>query len=143
MYCPKNATNLPGTFSQHVNAVSFIVAFTLLAAFVLSRKAAVSLVGMEGVVFCVLLFSSPLAAMRAVIQTRSAKSIPLPFTLVSLLNCTLWSVLGIFEMNDVMVYVPNLLGFLASVAQLVLISIYGCSGSSSTVVREGGSNFLL
>uniref|UniRef100_A0A7S0CEY2 Sugar transporter SWEET1 n=1 Tax=Proboscia inermis TaxID=420281 RepID=A0A7S0CEY2_9STRA len=141
-YCPRNAANLPGTFSQHVNAIFFIAIFTLLAAFGLSREAAASLVGMEGVVFCVLLFSSPLAAMRSVIQTKSAKSIPLPFTLVSILNCTLWSVVGVIEMNDIMVYAPNLLGLLASVAQLALITIYGTSKSSPAKYKEEGSVFL-
>jgi len=142
-YCPKNATNLPGTFSQHIKTVLCIVTFTLVSTFSLSREAATALVGIEGVFFCVVLFASPLSAMRAVIQTRSAKSIPLPFTLFSLLNCTLWSIVGIFEMNDIMVYVPNLLGFFACVAQLALIVIFGKDVKSPVVYRAGESNFIL
>eukprot|EP00591_Stephanopyxis_turris_P000167 CAMPEP_0195521338 /NCGR_PEP_ID=MMETSP0794_2-20130614/18486_1 /TAXON_ID=515487 /ORGANISM="Stephanopyxis turris, Strain CCMP 815" /LENGTH=114 /DNA_ID=CAMNT_0040650867 /DNA_START=406 /DNA_END=750 /DNA_ORIENTATION=+ len=91
----------------------------------LKRPLAIFLVGLEGVGFCVCLFASPLAALKAVIATRSSKSIPLPFTLASFFNCFLWSVVGYVELHDFMVFVPNALGFVFSLAQLMVKAKFG------------------
>jgi len=123
-YCPKNASNLPGTISQHIQYSIALVVSALVAAAVLKTQSAAELIGKLGVVLCVILFASPLAALKSVIETESAKSIPLPFTLTCILNCFLWTVYG-FDMGDFNIYFPNLLGLLSSLAQLGLIILYG------------------
>ena len=123
MHC-KGATNLPGTVSQHSNYGSIIITLTALIAFTLSNDLASAIIGKVGVFFCIILFASPLAALKNVIKTKSAKSIPLPFTLTCVANCFLWSVYGL-DLKDFNIYFPNLLGLLSSLVQLGLILFYG------------------
>ena len=52
--------------------------FTLLLATGLNKSLASLLIGKLGVIVCIVLFASPLAALKEVIATRNAKSIPLP-----------------------------------------------------------------
>jgi len=129
--CSKHASNLPGTVSQHKTGASLIIAFAVLVTACLGRQNAVKVIGKLGVVVCIVLFASPLAALKTVIQTKSAESIPLPFTLVCLLNCFLWSVAGLFEMKDFYVYFPNLLGFASAAVQLFLRIFYGSGANSA------------
>lgn len=123
-YCPKNASNLPGTLTQHIQYSFALVISALFAAALLETQKAAELIGKVAVVLCVVLFASPLSALKSVIQTKCAKSIPLPFTLTCILNCFLWTVYGI-DMGDFNIYFPNLLGLLSSLAQFGLILFYG------------------
>jgi len=132
-YCPAKATHLPGTITQHVNATASILITITLIAFSLSKELALNLIGKVSVVFCTLLFASPLSAMKLVIETKSAKSIPLPFTLCCFLNCFLWSVVGLLGMNDFNIYFPNLMGLTCSVAQIALKMIYSGDTTDHTL----------
>ena len=76
-------------------------------------------VGSAAVVLCMALFASPLSTLKTVVETKSAESIPLPFTVASLLACFCWSVTGLIE-HDMNVIVPNFTGFLFGLAQLGL-----------------------
>ncbi len=75
---PKNASNLPGTVAQHFRYGSLMILFTMLTAITIDKSMATFLIGKLGVVVCVILFASPLAALKNVLATKSAKSIPLP-----------------------------------------------------------------
>jgi solute carrier family 50 protein (sugar transporter) len=123
-HCSPTATNLPGTFKQHLH-----VMYAIILSNILLTHSGVSntseLIGKEGVIICIILFASPLAALKHVIVTRSASSIPLPFTLACFVNCTAWSVLGWYTTNDFNIYFPNLLGLSCAVAQLVLKGLCG------------------
>ncbi len=77
-FVSKNASNLPGKMSQHVRVGSLMILFTMIVAAFLDKMKAASLIGKMGVVVCVVLFASPLAALKNVLATKSAKSIPLP-----------------------------------------------------------------
>lgn len=123
-HCLKSATNLPGTVSQHFNYSALFITFTTLAATTLNNQLAATLIGRIAVVICIILFSSPLAALKTVVETKNAKSIPLPFTLTCILNCFLWTTYG-FDLGDFNIYFPNLLGLISSLAQLGLILFYG------------------
>mmetsp|Transcript_19049 Transcript_19049/g.31603 ORF Transcript_19049/g.31603 Transcript_19049/m.31603 type:complete len:246 (-) Transcript_19049:1287-2024(-) len=127
-YCPPQSSTLPGSVLQHMQGTS---AFILLC-LVLSTWSGVQMVGNLGVILCVCMFASPLAALKVVLQTRSARAIPLPFTLASILNCFLWSVAGLFDMHDYAIYVPNLLGLSFGLAQVALKLIYGSGGGHSS-----------
>jgi solute carrier family 50 protein (sugar transporter) len=129
--CPKNASNLPGTMDQHIKIGSAMILFTMLAPILLGTDMALSLIGKVAIVVCVVLFASPLAALKTVIETKSARSIPLPFTLACMLNCFLWSVAGVLDMKDFYVYFPNILGLLSTIAQISLYFIYGNKPSSA------------
>ena len=77
-------------------------------------------VGSAAVLLCMALFASPLSTLKTVVETKSAESIPLPFTVASLLACFCWSVTGLIELHDMNVIVPNFTGFLFGLAQLGL-----------------------
>eukprot|EP00957_Ditylum_brightwellii_P038826 2934714-Ditylum_brightwellii.AAC.1 len=119
------AANLPGTASQHWNGLVIFIAFILLVATTLTKDLAVEFIGELGILICMIMFASPLSTMKVVIETKSADSIPLPFTIACVINCVLWSVVGVLDMNDFNIYFPNLAGLAAGSAQLVLKGLYG------------------
>jgi len=91
----------------------------------MSRTRAASLLGSAGVAICIALFASPLAALRTVFETRSAESIPLPFALAATANCFLWSVVGVLDMKDLNIWLPNILGLGCGLLQIALKLWFG------------------
>lgn len=124
-YAPPKSPTLPGSIRQHVQANAAVVAATFGLVYLSPLGDPAEVIGNIAVLFCVAMFGSPLAALRTVLEMKSAKSIPLPFTLATVLNCFLWSVFGVLEKNDVNIYIPNLLGLAFGVAQVALKLIYG------------------
>mmetsp|Transcript_612 Transcript_612/g.962 ORF Transcript_612/g.962 Transcript_612/m.962 type:complete len:223 (-) Transcript_612:80-748(-) len=120
-YAPTKSPTLPGSVLQHMQGASLVILTCLGLAFF----SGTTMVGNLGVVICVCMFASPLAALKVVIQTKSARAIPLPFSMVSVMNCFFWSVSGLFEMHDYAIYVPNLLGLFFSLVQVFLKLTYG------------------
>jgi solute carrier family 50 (sugar transporter) len=115
-FSPAASPTLPGTVRQHLMAVGGILSWTVL----ISILPIVSDPSIG-----ILLFASPLSVLRHVLATKSARSIPLPFTIASTTNCFLWTVYGIWQVNDANVYFPNFVGLLFSLAQLGLKIHYG------------------
>ena len=116
---------LPGSVRQHVQGVTAVILGTLLLAIFKPFTNTTNLLGNIAVLFCILMFASPLSVIKVVIATKSAKAIPLPFTLISCVNCFMWVVSGWFEMNDVNFYFPNLLGLTSGLVQVALKLMYG------------------
>lgn len=114
---------LPEEFKWHIGGVAAVVA-TAACAFqcqsFFSATAIADHVGHAAVLFCMALFASPLAALKTVMETKSADSIPLPFTIASLLCCFLWAVTGVLELHDMNVILPNTIGFMFGLAQVAL-----------------------
>lgn len=109
----------------HRRVVSGIILLVLLMSVVLRKEVASELIGKMGVCFCVILFGSPLAALRTVVETKSAESIPLPFTVATLVNCTAWTTIGLWKFDhDFNIYFPNILGVSCALAQIALKIIY-------------------
>lgn len=135
-YSPVGSSGLPGTINQHMIVVTWII---FVNAFILTNFAkvkAAQIVGKEGVLMYIILFASPLVAVKDVIANKSAASIPLPFTIASILNCSLWSLVGIFSMRDFYIYFPSMMGLICALAQLILKGIYPGSPVETAVVQE-------
>jgi solute carrier family 50 protein (sugar transporter) len=126
-YAPKRSPTLPGSVMGHLQACVVLCLATAGIATLVPQST--SMVGNLGVVLCVAMFGSPLASLKTVLLTKSAESIPLPFTLASVLNCLLWSVVGVLDMKDANIYIPNLLGLSFGFIQVGLKLMYG-GGSS-------------
>jgi len=125
-YCQKSPrSSSSGLIEQHLLGVAALISCTLLLTATFTRKVATSIIGKLGVLLCILLFASPLSTLKKVLETKSAKSIPLPFTIACMLNCFLWSVAGVGDMKDFNIYAPNILGLASSIAQLMLKLMYG------------------
>jgi len=119
------AASVSGAIIYHKLAITWIVLMNFFVAARFPRKVATEIVGKEGVFVFVLLFASPLSALKEVIANKSAAAIPLPFTVASTINCSLWSVVGLLLMNDFNIYFPSILGLLCAMIQLFLKGIYG------------------
>lgn len=124
-YCGPMANNLPGTVDQHWKGTSAIILFNVLLATSLPKPRARDIIGKVGMLSFIILFASPLAALKQVVESKSAASIPLPFTIASVINCLLWSMVGIYDMKDIYIWLPSVLGLCCAVVQLFLKLIYG------------------
>jgi solute carrier family 50 protein (sugar transporter) len=118
----KGLQKLPGTIKAQVRGVAAVVLASLVAT---SFKVPASVIGTTAVIFCIMLFASPLATLKTVLQTRNASSIPLPFTVVSILNCFFWTVSGLLKLHDMNIIVPNFLGLSFGLFQAALKIVYG------------------
>lgn len=132
-FSPKVADTLPGSISQHVLAASAAVFASLAVAVSMPRTKAVSILGSAGVCICIALFASPLAAIKTVLRTKSAESIPLPFAVATTLNCVLWSIVGVLDMKDINIWLPNALGLGCGLLQIALKLIYGDGKRGTTI----------
>ncbi|CAJ1943050.1 unnamed protein product [Cylindrotheca closterium] len=132
-HAPPKSPTLPGSVQDHSNAVLLIVLGTLAIIYVMPIENPAHLIGNIAVIFCVAMFASPLAALKTVIQTKSARSIPLPLAIATCINCGLWSIVGLFDIVDFNIYFPNLLGLVCGIAQLVLKLYYGSGGTEKGV----------
>ena len=124
-FSPKKSPTLPGSMSQHVKATASAVITSILLGLTMTRTRAASIIGNAAVGVCIALFASPLAALKTVFKTKSAESIPLPFAIVTTLNCILWSIVGILDMKDIKIWLPNILGLGCGLLQIALKLIYG------------------
>ncbi|KAG7343031.1 sugar efflux transporter [Nitzschia inconspicua] len=121
-----STATLPGSVRQHAQAViGGILGIFFLAILKPFGQYSETFIGNIGVTICVIMFASPLSVIKVVLETKSAKSIPLPFTVLTTINCFMWTVVGWFAMKDVNVYLPNGLGLASGIAQVVLKLVYG------------------
>jgi solute carrier family 50 (sugar transporter) len=146
-FAPAKSASLPGSVKQHRRGCLAVAGgaslWTGLCYLTVKRRGmwmsyAASTIGNVAVLFCLLMFASPLSALRTVLQTRSARSIPLPYSLATCLNCFLWSVAGLGEFGDFNIYFPNLLGLTCGLAQVALKIVFGNGaggGMTSTMTK--------
>jgi len=133
-YAPKRSLVLPGSIIQHFRTC-FIVIFGSLTLAVLDPSAVI--IGHLAVFFCVIMFASPLAALPTILETKSARTIPLTYTIAVLTNSVLWTIVGLLAMHDIHVYLPTVLGLALSGVQVWLKLKYG-NGDLAQFTAEGG-----
>lgn len=80
-------------------------------------------VGLLCVLFGTGMYAAPLSVMKMVIQTKSVEYMPLFLSLASLVNGICWTAYALIRF-DPYITIPNGLGVLFAVAQLVLYAIY-------------------
>lgn len=137
-YAPRASETLPGTKRMHIQGFLTTASIIAALAVTLPSRTAASIIGDIGIIFCCLMFASPLVAIKTVIQTKSAISIPLPLTLASIACCFSWAVTGLKKMHDPVVYVPNLIGLTFGLMQLALKLVYGNGGSANSTSKDIG-----
>ncbi|CAN6272427.1 unnamed protein product [Urochloa humidicola] len=81
------------------------------------------IVGILCVLFCTGMYAAPLSVMKMVIQTKSVEYMPLFLSLASLANGVCWTTYALIRF-DLYITIPNGLGVLFAVAQLILYAIY-------------------
>ncbi|KAH0450498.1 hypothetical protein IEQ34_021190 [Dendrobium chrysotoxum] len=95
------------------------------------------IVGILCVIFCIMMYLAPLSVMKMVIQTKSVEYMPLSLSVASFFNGLCWTAYALirfdiyittFITNVIINYeysvIPNSIGLLFSITQLVLHTIY-------------------
>ncbi|GJN19648.1 hypothetical protein PR202_gb06945 [Eleusine coracana subsp. coracana] len=101
--------------------VGAVAALVLNLAHTTNRRSMI--VGLLCVLFGTGMYAAPLSVMKMVIQTKSVEYMPLFLSLASLVNGICWTAYALIKF-DLYITIPNGLGVLFAVAQLVLYAIY-------------------
>ncbi|KAL5704104.1 hypothetical protein ACHQM5_022577 [Ranunculus cassubicifolius] len=134
IYAPKTARVSTFKWLVLLNGVAFgaIVGFTY---FLSKGKIRVTIVGWICCAFAVSVFVAPLSIIRQVLRTKSVEFMPITLSFFLTLSAVMWFCYGIF-IKDLYVAIPNVLGFLFGVAQMVLYLMYRSSSKPNTVPPE-------
>uniref|UniRef100_I1QME7 Bidirectional sugar transporter SWEET n=1 Tax=Oryza glaberrima TaxID=4538 RepID=I1QME7_ORYGL len=81
------------------------------------------IVGILCVIFGTIMYSSPLTIMSQVMKTKSVEYMPLLLSVVSFLNGLCWTSYTLIHF-DIFITIPNGLGVLFALMQLILYAIY-------------------
>ncbi|KAJ6397475.1 hypothetical protein OIU77_018479 [Salix suchowensis] len=103
--------------------VGLAAAAILFTHFMLQGDVRIDVVGFICDCSGMLAYASPLAAMKTVITTKSVEFMPFLLTFSTLLNGGFWTLYALLA-KDFLVGVPNGIGFLLGIAQLILYGIY-------------------
>ncbi|XP_073113091.1 bidirectional sugar transporter SWEET12-like [Elaeis guineensis] len=107
-------------FLFNVGLFGSLVFFSML--FVKGKKR-VDIVGWIGSAFAVAVFVAPLSIMKLVIKTKSVEYMPFLLSFFLTLNAIAWFSYGIL-LKDFFVALPNVMGFMFGMAQMILYFIY-------------------
>eukprot|EP01103_Thecamoeba_quadrilineata_P012318 TRINITY_DN314_c0_g1_i2.p1 TRINITY_DN314_c0_g1~~TRINITY_DN314_c0_g1_i2.p1 ORF type:complete len:238 (-),score=23.27 TRINITY_DN314_c0_g1_i2:71-784(-) len=121
IFCPQQEKNV-----LNYLYASALVMFTgiILYMFVGSEEDVRFRLGLLGSTFVILMFGSPLLAMKTVIETQSTESMDFRLSLCGTICSFAWTLFGWFVLDDVFVWFPNGVGLLLSLSQLSLFFIY-------------------
>ncbi|KAF7834516.1 bidirectional sugar transporter SWEET17 [Senna tora] len=103
--------------------VGFFAAAVIATQLALKGEARSSAVGIMGAALNIVMYASPLSAMKAVVTTRSVEYMPFLLSLFMFLNGAVWLFYAIL-VRDYILGVPNGTGLLLGAVQLVLYGIY-------------------
>jgi len=119
-YTPDRASYLRSIGS----AVLFLAIVSFYFQFIVSdRETAVFQAGLVASVATVIMFGSPLASLRDVMQKQSTESLSLPLCFANLIVPIEWALYGIL-INDKFVQVPNIFGAILGCVQVSLFYKY-------------------
>ncbi|KAL4352200.1 hypothetical protein GQ457_06G005070 [Hibiscus cannabinus] len=116
--------------AMNVVLFSFILIVTH---FVLKSSVRAPVLGWICVAISVSVFAAPLNIMARVVRTRSVEFMPFNLSFFLTLSAVMWFSYGLF-IKDLCVALPNVLGFVLGMLQMILYAIYRHSGKA--VVEE-------
>ncbi|XP_023004306.1 bidirectional sugar transporter N3-like [Cucurbita maxima] len=83
----------------------------------------VQVMGWICVTVSVSVFAAPLSILRQVIRTKSVEYMPFTLSFFLTLSAIMWFAYGVF-LNDICVAIPNVVGFVLGLVQMVVYAIY-------------------
>ncbi|OAE19864.1 hypothetical protein AXG93_1130s1170 [Marchantia polymorpha subsp. ruderalis] len=78
-----------------------------------------TIVGILCVIITIVMYAAPLSVMRVVIKTKSVEYMPLPLSVMVLLNSAAWSAYALLK-KDIYIMIPNFFGVVLGIGQLIL-----------------------
>ncbi|KAK4257091.1 hypothetical protein QN277_006724 [Acacia crassicarpa] len=106
-----------------IEAIYCVVLVFCVLHFAHTLKQRAMVVGIICIIFNILMYFSPLTIMRLVIKTKSVKYMPFLISLANFANGLVWVIYALFRF-DINLVIPNGLGALSGLVQLVLYGIY-------------------
>lgn len=123
-----------------------VVAVGLTLALLLSlthhSKRRSQVIGILGDISGVVMYASPLSVMKQVITTKSVEFMPLAVSVTSFANALIWTLYAIHPL-DPYVAMPNGLGCLLGLAQLILYAVYYKSTKQQLAARKAAQKVEL
>ncbi|XP_030477145.1 bidirectional sugar transporter SWEET9-like [Syzygium oleosum] len=104
----------------NVGGFGVTMALTIL---LLKGQHRVNAVGWICVAFSLAVFAAPLSSMRRVIKTKSVEFMPFTPSFLHALCAATWFLYGLF-VNDMLIALPNILGLLFGIIQMLLYMMY-------------------
>ncbi|KAI3454516.1 hypothetical protein Pfo_011179 [Paulownia fortunei] len=101
--------------------MAVVVIITLV--FLHGTKSRSLLIGILCIVFNIMMYTSPLTIMKRVIKTKSVKFMPFYLSLANFANGIVWFIYALIKF-DPFILIPNGLGSLSGLVQLVLYATY-------------------
>ncbi|XP_031382025.1 bidirectional sugar transporter SWEET4-like [Punica granatum] len=93
------------------------------------------IVGIICVLFTIMMYASPLSIMKLVITTKSVEYMPFFLSLASFANGLCWTIYAIIRF-DIFIVVPNGIGSIFGLAQLILYATYYKSTKEQIAARR-------
>lgn len=121
-YAPKQAKMFTWKVLSLLNFGGFC-AILLLSHFLTKGSLRVEVLGWICVAFSLCVFVAPLSVMRLVIRTKSVEFMPIHLSIFLTITAVTWLLYGIF-LKDIYVAIPNILGFVFGMLQMVIYAIY-------------------
>ncbi|XP_028556203.1 bidirectional sugar transporter SWEET4-like [Dendrobium catenatum] len=88
------------------------------------------IVGILCIIFCIMMYASPLSIMKRVIRTKSVEYMPLYLSIAYFFNGLCWTTYSLIHLDvnlTIIALIPNAIGLLFAIAQLLLHAIYNKS----------------
>ncbi|KAL6850050.1 hypothetical protein ACP4OV_020677 [Aristida adscensionis] len=101
----------------------------------------VMVIGMICACLNVLMYGSPLAAMKTVINTKSVEFMPFFLSFFLFLNGGIWALYALLD-RDIFLGTPNGIGFFLGTIQLIVYAIYKNSKASQSCSKEAADDAL-
>ncbi|XP_042059327.1 bidirectional sugar transporter SWEET14-like [Salvia splendens] len=122
IYASKQARLRAIKLSLVLDIIGFgsILLFTL---FFLEGPQRVEVLGWISVTLSASVYIAPLTIMKQVIRTKSVEFMPISLSLALLLNAVMWFFYGLL-LKDIYIAVPNTVGFIFGLLQIILYGIY-------------------
>ncbi|KAK7318075.1 hypothetical protein RJT34_02773 [Clitoria ternatea] len=115
--------------------ISILTLITLTLVHSLNKRSAIA--GITCILFNIMMYASPLSVMKLVIKTKSVEYMPFCISLASFGNGVAWTTYALIRF-DPFITIPNALGTLFSVAQLILYATYYKSTKRQIAARKAG-----
>ncbi|KAL4280854.1 hypothetical protein GQ457_03G007010 [Hibiscus cannabinus] len=112
--------------SMNVGLFSLIL---ILTHFLVKGHVRIQVLGWMCVAFSVSVFAAPLSIVARVIRTKSVEFMPFNLSFFLTISAVMWFAYGLF-MKDLCVALPNVIGFVLGMLQMLLYAIYRNSGKT-------------